>query len=390
MLPALVVTACTRSSEQHGGDESALYTWYEQTDRAVSTSGAPDPVAARTWALAWWAADRAVDRAVEGEEDGAFVDAAVARAVHDVLVAVVPERRARLDAALDPDADEVGEAAGATAAAEVLAERSEDGLDRDSAEGPFDLPPPQPGVWRPTPPGDLTPRQVGVATATPFILESPDQLRPGPPPQPGTERYRRDLAEVRDLGSADSASRTPEQTEVGLFWAGSELAVQVDLVEEAMRAAEVSTVEGVRLLSAFHRITADAEIAVFDAKYTYLGWRPVTAIRVDGDGDPRTPRVPGWEPLIGTPPHPEYPSAHTVYAAAGAAVLEHFLGPEPAAPLEIPGTRTGDTVRTYTSWQQSVTENEDARVWAGIHLRTSDEVGSKLGRRVAAYALARL
>ena len=392
---AAVLGGCGAAADSESpAPSSVLSRWYDQTEQAVAASGAPDPVAARTWALAWWAADRATQGRGQGRDDGAFVDAAVASAVHGVLVDLVPDRTRQLDAALDAargsEADEAGSSAGERAAAAVLAERADDGLDRESAEGPLELPPLKAGVWRPTPPSDIPARQVGVATATPFLLRSPDQFRPGPPPKPGTQVYRRDLAEVRELGSSDSAARTPEQTEVGLFWAGSELAVQVRLVREAMAAAEVSTLEGVRLLSAFHRITADAEIAVFDAKYAYLGWRPITAIRLDGDGDPRTPRIRGWTPAIVTPPHPDYPSAHTVYAAAGAAVLEHFLGPEPAAPLTITGTRTGDTTRTFTTWQQSVTENEDARVWTGIHLRTSDEVGSELGRRVAAYALSRL
>ena len=187
-----------------------------------------------------------------------------------------------------------------------------------------------------------------------------------------------------------SAQRTPEQTAVALFWAGSELAVQVRLVRQAMQAARLSTAEGARLLSAFHRITADAEIAVFDAKYTYLGWRPITALQVDDDGDPSTPRIRDWNPLIPTPGHPEYPSAHTVYAAAAAVVLAHFLGPAPARPLVIADATSKSTRRSYTTWQQAVEENEDARVWAGIHFRNSDDVGSQLGRRVAAFDLSHL
>ena len=264
----------------------------------------------------------------------------------------------------------------------MLALRADDGLDSRSAERPLTVPAPAPGVWRPTPPELQEPRQAGVSDATPFLLQSADQFRPGPPPSPGTALYRRDLAEVRELGADEDSSRTPEQTAVALFWAGSELDVQVRLVREAMQAARVSTAEGARLLSAFHRITADAEIAVFDAKYTYFGWRPITALQVD-DGDPSTASVPGWTPLIRTPGHPEYPSAHTVYAAAAAAVLEHFLGPAPARPLVIDSATSDDARRSYTTWQQAVDENEDARVWAGIHVRNSDEVGSQLGRLVA-------
>ncbi len=384
VVSAVALAGCASRS---GGDESVLATWYEQTNDAVVALGPPpDPVAARTWALAWWAADRAI----EGRQDGPFVDAAVASAVHDVLVALVPERKDALDDALDDDADRLGSTAGSQAAAEVLALRSNDGLDSQSAEGLVTVPAPAPGVWRPTPPDFQEPRQAGMPDATPFLLRSADQFRPGPPPRPGSALYRRDLAEVRELGRDVASARTPEQTGVALFWAGSELAVQVRLVREAMQAARVSTAEGARLLSAFHRITADAEIAAFDTKYTYFNWRPITAFQVDDDGDLSTPRIEEWSPLIRTPGHPDYPSAHTVYAAAGAAVLEHFLGPAPARPLVIDDATSDGTHRSYTTWQQAVDENEDARVWAGIHFRTSDEVGSQLGRLVAEYDLGHL
>ena len=161
--------------------------------------------------------------------------------------------------------------------------------------------------------------------------------------------------------------------------------MQVRLVQQAMQAARLSTAEGARLLSAFHRITADAEIAVFDAKYAYFSWRPITALQDDDDGDPSTPRISDWDPLIRTPGHPEYPSAHTAYAAAAATVLADFLGPAPARPMVVVNSEGAE--RSYTTWQQAVDENEDARVWAGIHFRKSDEVGSQLGRRVAAFGL---
>ncbi len=379
VLSAFTLTGCGNGADD--ADRSVLSIWYEQTDDAVAAQGAPDPVAARTWALAWWAADRAI----VGRKDGAFVDAAVASAVHDVLLALVPEREEALDDALDEDADEAGSAAGQEQAAEVLAERSDDGLDDQSVERALAVPAAAPGIWRPTPPDFQDPRQAGVRDATPFLLGAADQFRPGPPPGPGTPAYRRDLVEVSELGRDEGSARTPEQTEVALFWAGSEVTLQVRLVQQAMQAARLSTAEGARLLSALHRITADAEIAVFDAKYTYVRWRPVTALQVDDDGDPSTPRISDWNPLIRTPGHPEYPSAHTVYAAAAAAVLEDFLGPEPARPLVV--VSSGGVERTYTTWQQAVDENEDARVWAGIHFRSGDEVGSQLGRRVAAFGL---
>ena len=388
LLAVLVLTWCAGcGGRTPDAGRSVLASWFEQTEEAVAAQGPPpDPVAARTWALAWWAADRAIG----ARGQGPFVDAAVSSAVHDVLLALVPQRRTELDAALVDGADgrdAAGSRAGRRAAAAVLAERAGDGLG-PSVEEAFTPPAPGPGVWRPTPPQLQEARQAGVRDAAPFLLSSAARFRPGPPPRPGSATYRRDLAEVRELGRDTSSTRTARQTRVARFWAASELDVQVRLLHRAMQAAHLSTARGTRLLSAFHRVTADAEIAVFDAKYAYLSWRPVTAIRVDDDGDPSTPRIPGWSPLVRTPGHPEYPSAHTAYAAAAAAVLADFLGPAPARPLVV--SNGSGAARTYTTWRQAVTENEDARVWAGIHVRTSDEVGSQLGRRVAAYDLAHL
>ncbi len=379
----VLATSCAGAPDR----SPLLLTWFDQTSAAVRAQGPlPDPVAARTWALAWWAADRAA----AGRPAGAVTDALVATAVHDVLVVLAPSRRRALDRALREVPGRGAAAAdGHRAAASVLAERADDGLSLAEVERPRPAPPaPSAGTWRPVSP-DVPPAEPRLADATPFLLRGSAQLRPGPPPRPGSAAYRRDLAEVRAVGADRSSVRTPAQTDLARFWGGSELALQVGLLRAALVAGRVETLRGVRLLSAYHRITADAEVAAFDAKYAYLAWRPVSAVRLD-DADPATPTEADWTPLLATPGHPEYPSAHTVYAAAGAAVLEHFLGAAPAAALELQSPDLPGTTRTYATWQQSVLENEDARVYAGVHVRTSDRVGSELGRAVAAYGLAQL
>ncbi|MFN2522928.1 MAG: vanadium-dependent haloperoxidase, partial [Mycobacteriales bacterium] len=290
-------------------------------------------------------------------------------------VRLVPARRTQLDRALPGGLDRKGAAAGRRAARAVLSERAGDGLGGRDARPEVRLPAPRPGIWRPVPPFP-PPAETQVATARPFLLSSPSQLRPGPPPGLGSVTFRRDLAEVRLLGERDSSARTPEQTEVARFWAGSELDIQVRLLRQALRAQPLPTGKAVQLLSVYFRVGTDAEVAVFDAKYAYLFWRPITAI-----GSPT------WVPLLVTPGHPEYPSAHTVYAAAAAGVLEHFFGAAPAKPLVV---EVGGVRRTFRSWQQAVRENEDARVWSGIHFRSSDDAGSALGRAVAAYGLSQV
>lgn len=355
-----------------GGDKAAssvLQTWFEQTAQAAALAGGADPVQGRTWALAWWAADRATT----GRQDGAFADAAVATAVHDVLVDLVPARRDQLDRALPANLDGAGAVAGREQARRVLAERRDDGLVAAAVERTYAPPPAAAGVWRPTPPDAHAGAEAGAPAATPFLLTSTAQLRPGPPPPLDSAAHQRDLAEVRDLGRKDGATRTAAQTAVATYWAGSELAVQVGVLRALLRTQGLGVVAGAHLLSVFHRVTVDAALASFEAKYHYVLWRPVTELREGGLTD--------WAPLIDTPAFPEYPSGHTVFAGAAAAVLTALVGPGPRTPLAVGG-------RTFSTWQQLVTENVDARVWDGIHYRTSDEVGADLGRRVAAVALA--
>nr|WP_242418901.1 vanadium-dependent haloperoxidase [Frankia sp. CpI1-P] len=141
-------------------------------------------------------------------------------------------------------------------------------------------------------------------------------------------------------------------------------------------------------MATFHEATIDAQIAVYDAKYVYVRWRPVTAIRAaDTDGDPTTAPDPTWTPLTTTPAHPEYPSGHTTYAGAAQRVLEAFTGPGPRQPITVNSATAPGVSRTYTSWRQATDDNINARVWEGIHFRGTDITGAELGRSVASYDL---
>jgi len=138
-------------------------------------------------------------------------------------------------------------------------------------------------------------------------------------------------------------------------------------------------------VAAFHVVTVDAQIAIFEAKYVYTFWRPVTAIRT-GSVDPD----PTWTPLLATPRHPEYPSGHAGYAGAASAVLTALTGPRAPEPVAVTSSTAPGSVHTYTRWSQIVDETIDGRVWEGVHYRFSDEVAAKVGQQVAAWDLPRL
>ncbi|ATZ27994.1 vanadium-dependent haloperoxidase [Streptomyces lavendulae] len=389
-LTAAVPSAAAPAPPLQAGSGSVVLDWYDTTARTVAAAAAPTQITNnRTWAIGWIAAARATREAPAGPARGRFQDAAVASAVHDVLVGLAPSRRADLDAALaatlgripDGPAEEGGVAAGARQAAAVLAARAGDGLDPASVNAPFPVPPAAPGVWQPTPDGYAPAAQYGNRLAKPFLLERADQFRLGPPPALDSRRYRTDLAEVRAYGAADSAVRTPRQTETANFWYASSQVLYTEPLRVAVARSHGSTAQRAELLALFHAASVDTQIATSDSKYTYVRWRPVTAIRT---GDIGTD--PAWTPLHQTPAHPDYPSGHATYAGAAQAVLDALAGPV-TAPFGLTSPTAPGVRRTYTGWRQLTRDNVDARVYAGIHSRSADEAGVRLGEAVGQYAL---
>jgi len=131
----------------------------------------------------------------------------------------------------------------------------------------------------------------------------------------------------------------------------------------------------------------DALIAVFDAKYTYNLWRPITAIRNgDIDGNEATVREPGWTPFIDTPMHPEYPCAHCIVSASLGAVLEAEVGAGPMPVLSSASSTAGGAVRTWTSVGDFMQEVALARIYDGVHYRNLSEVGTAMGKKVGELA----
>ena len=245
------------------------------------------------------------------------------------------------------------------------------------------------GFWRPTPPANASGATPQLATTTPFVLTRPSQFRVPPPLALNSPAYIADLNEVREMGSLTSTSRSSEQTEVALFWALNTALAWDRIAVQLSVARGLSLTENARLFEVLNVSMVDAIIACWDSKYRYLSWRPVTAIRAAAaPGDPDS----NWQPLLdsltGTPAHPEYPSAHSSFSGAAAFVLADFFGENTAfsATSEIlPGT-----TRSYTSFSEAIAEIADARVFGGIHLRSSCARGNSLGRAVADYVSSHL
>jgi len=321
-------------------------------------------------------------------EAGASADAAAAVAAHDVLKRIYPQQapgfEAELLAALNRGADGPAKAAGIRlgeqAAARLLAERADDGSAAPDTYRPFTLA----GSYVPTTP----PLFSSWGQVRPFAMRRADALRPPPPYALDSARWARDYNEIKTLGAKHGSSRTPEQTEIARFWALSGPATYNPVTRQVAAAQQLDLLDNARLFALSAMATADAAIAIFDAKYAYGFWRPVTAIRNgDVDGNDATERDAGWEPLIPTPMHPEYPCAHCIFQGSAAAVLRALYG-DVVPRFSLSSSTAPGVVRSYGRLSDYVAEVVDGRIYEGVHYRLSGEVGAQMGRQLGDHVVA--
>lgn len=320
----------------------------------------------------------------------ASTPAAAAAAAHTVLTHNFPAQRAILDQryaealATVPDdrARRAGLAAGRAAAGKLLRDRTGDGL--NGATKP--APPTGPGVWIPTPPNTIG-LSSWLGEMRPFALRSPSQFRPPAPPALTGKRWATAYNETRLLGSATSTQRTAAQTETARFWADAPFAQNQRALRAYTQARGMSTLRTAQLFALADTAAADALIACWDAKYRFVFWRPFSAIPAgDTDGNPATPADPGWQPLLGTPNHPEYPSAHGCATTAMFTVVARLVGTRHLG-LDMDSVLTG-TTHHFATLDHLIREVGNARVWGGLHWRFSTDAGVHLGALVARAVLA--
>lgn len=365
--------------------------WYDVTNQTVTAAAWPEPVTgSRAWSVSWLAAARAVG----DSQNPSYDAAALAQALHDALAAQVPSQQSQLDADLastlasipDGQAKSAGIAAGQQQAAAELAQRQGDGLDTASLDIPYTPPPAGPGVWQPTPPSFAPAVRAGQGKAKPFLLASADQFDPGPPPSLKSQTYLHDLAEVRSVGELNSSTRSPQQTDVAAFWEPAANIQYIQIVRGLIAQQQGRSLGwDARFVAAFQAVTTDAQIAIYNAKFEYAFWRPVTAIQT-GSVNPD----PSWTPYFTTPKYPDWPSGHGGYAGSSEGVLDAFVGRDASAPIAVTSPTDPGSTHDYSDWHALTGEVVDARVWEGIHFRFSDEAGVLLGYRVAAYDLKHL
>jgi PAP2 superfamily len=296
--------------------------------------------------------------------------------------------KAYLAAVPDGTAKTNGISVGQKVAQTVLALRANDGRDCSTTLTNLNQPAAGPGIWEPNPTvlGQPTPPVLGLCLpGMRPLAHSGSQFQPGPPNNLRSSKYADDFNQIKDLGSINSTKRTSEQTTQARFWTDHDTRQWNDGLLRLAAAQGLDLVQTAHMLAMAHVAGADALIACFAAKYHYWFWRPYQAIpQAYADNNPRTLAVPNWQPLgqppLGTPNHPEYPSAHACHSAAVVTALEEFFGTD-----EIPFTldsRITNTTSNYARLGDVVTDVIAARVLIGFHFLSSDLEGAKLGQKV--------
>jgi hypothetical protein len=333
------------------------------------------------------------------------IDAAIASAAHRALIELYPAQKPMLDAELaaslaqvpNGQAENRGVQLGRIVADQILDERQHDGSDRVV---PY-TPNPASGHWQPD---DVNPGQVawgpGWGDVKPFALHSGDQFRAPAPPAMASAEYAAAYNEVKELGALNSATRTADQTEIGIFWGydrsglGTPPALYCQAVETLADQQHNSLVQNARLFALVNMAQADAGIAAWETKFEYDLWRPITAIRRGHeDGNDATAGDPNWEPLGApgsatipnfTPPFPAYVSGHATFGAATFKVLANFYGSDNVS-FTLRSDELDGVSRSYTSFSQASAENARSRIYLGIHWNFDDSFGQAMGRDIANY-----
>jgi hypothetical protein len=328
---------------------------------------------------------------------GASADAAAIAAAYSVLKNYFPGSAATLKTAYDrslaaiPDGpgEQNGVATGEAAAARMIAARADDGSDPATFYAPSSS---GNGAWQMT---SACPESGGLnfqwQKVTPFGIPSApgsqawlEQFLPGPPPDVTSDRYTKDYAEVRRVGSVNSNStdRPADRADVARFYASSSPSLLFNLAARQVAVAKgTSLSENARALALLNMATSDSFVASFATKYRYRFWRPETAIRAGkAKADPDS----SFAPFLPTPCFPSYPSNHASGSDSAAEILRRVYGAGGHAIMMANPAVPGVTLR-YTTFKQITDDVDDARVYGGMHFRFDQEAGTQLGRKIATY-----
>ena len=268
----------------------------------------------------------------------------------------------------------------------MLASRANDGF---SNKVEFKFPAPGLGVWQQTP--QFGPMLFYVwGQMQPMAIKNVKEYDLGGPPALDSEQFAKDYNEVKSVGARKSSTRTADQTAVAVFWTVATMMPWNGAAQSASKAHNLSVVENARLFALLNIAAHDAQIVGIEQKARYNFWRPYNAIRYPGGpGNSALTGDPSWEPLLNTPGFQDYPSGHCIDSGAALGALLAIF-PDDKVNYSHTWIPAVGVTRSWSSFTQMAKEVEDARVWAGIHYRTADEHGTRMGRKVAEYAVSNI
>ena len=402
VLAAAVLAAAGSATASHSAGNAVVYWNGVVTKTVLADPATATPSASALYiAIAQGAiydAAMAIEQthqpylAAPAAPQGASLEAAVARAARDVLVRYFPAQQSMVEAAYaaaladvpDGAAEEGGVSVGRQAAAAMIAAREGDGRFASVA------PPPEgdePGEWRRTSPAPaVTP---WTAQVRPFLVRSPDQFRAKGPHRLTSKQYAAEFNETRLYGAKEGSLRSEAQTEIARFWTENTVGQYNRALRRLASERGLDAADSARLLAMTSLTAADAIITCWNTKFHYLAWRPLSAIReADTDDNPATVAEPAWTPLSPTANHPEYVSGHACLTGAITRSLQEFLGTESIG-LTIDSTVTGTAVHHFATVDELRVEVENARIYGGDHFRSGGADGTRLGDKLANWALNR-
>lgn len=398
-------------------DNTMVLKWNEELSKAIDNK-MPPPPESRIYAMVSIAVHDALNNVVPKYEtyaldnswnDGKEVskktiylvaDAAVAQAAHDVLVALFPPSIPSTDALLadclsgieDSELKDAGIQIGKDAAKAMLEKRQGDApstfvvYPQGVAPGEYRsyLPWSGPGpIWQPN-----SVYAPNWGETKPFGVMSGNEFRAAPPYALNSPEYAADYNEVKTIGSESSVVRTPEQTEMGIFFTDNMPSMLNKATRYVAASTELNGWETARLIALVQMSEADALICTFESSFLYNFWRPITAIHEgNSDGNDNTEGEPGWLALTAgraIPPLPPYPSSYASAGKAGAEILKMFFGTD-NIPFVVESYTMPGVERSYSSFSQVATDMQLSRIYVGHNFRNDNVAGDKIGKQVAEY-----
>jgi hypothetical protein len=380
-LALFAASFCFTIAAGAAASESAVLAWNAAMLQAVRAECTPPPLVVRNLAIL----HLALEAAHAEDPDGLQSAAVVSIAGCEVASALFPAHRADFQQLRDrqltsiPATSVVDWDRGRLLAARVLAEREADGASRFVNY----VPKSGAGEWRRTSPFFRPPELPQWSSVSAFVIVDPGAYLPPGPPALGSPAWTEALDEIRRLGSRENAQRNDLQAESAVFWSDFSYTCTPpghwnEIAASVVRERGLDERQTARLFAQLNVAMADAAIVCWQAKYRYNLWRPVTVLEAEG-----------WQPMLNPPPHPEYPSGHSVFSGAAAVVLAEFLGSDECT-FSVSSDASPGMTRTFRSFSAAAEEISASRLYGGIHFRFSCEDGLVVGRQIATEVMKRM